>query len=263
MPENLWEKRERLKKQAEKHNKLMEEKYSDEINRIISTSVVYDDLGKNGIKSVTIPKDGNNNIKFSLVDSDILSAAINLKKDNVGILNFASYKYPGGGYINGTAFSEEILCHNSVLYQVLKEFDNTYYNINQAHLNKELFENRALFLQDVLFIKNGKEYKFNILNCSAPNFGLASKNYKINERENLSVLAERIEFIIKIFAEQECRDIVLGNWGCEIFKQKPANVANLFIQFAKKYSSYFDNVIFAVPKSTLNNDYDEFKKMVK
>ena len=39
----------------------------------------------------------------------------------IAVLNFASFKNPGGMFYNGSSAQEESLCHESFLYNVLKK----------------------------------------------------------------------------------------------------------------------------------------------
>ena len=41
------------------------------------------------------------------------------EKESICALNFASYKNPGGKFMDGSSAQEECLCHESILYEVL------------------------------------------------------------------------------------------------------------------------------------------------
>lgn len=73
---------------------------------------------------------------------DSVSCLFNLSDNGrTAILNYASYKSPGGFFLEGSPAQEEALCHESNLYPILLAFDRTYY----AWLNKALYLNRALY----------------------------------------------------------------------------------------------------------------------
>jgi len=76
---------------------------------------------------------------------------------HIGILNFASAKNPGGGYLRGASAQEESLCRSSLLYPCLHQYENRrdhYYQINRrkrsgpsrrgAHFGT-LYSNCAIF----------------------------------------------------------------------------------------------------------------------
>ena len=75
--------------------------------------------------------------------------------------------------------------------------------------------------------------------------------------ENTKALKERIEFILKVAAFHNVDTLILGAWGCGVFKQNPNEVAELFQNALQKYP-YFSNVIFAVPKGI---NFDSFKSV--
>ena len=119
---SYWDKKDLLKNKAINHTKLMEEQYTNEIAKCILNTVVYNSCSYHL----------ENKYTHSLViQSDTVSAIFlpNCKDKKVCVLNFASYKNPGGKFLNGSSAQEESLCHESFLYNVLKE-QYEYYNWN-------------------------------------------------------------------------------------------------------------------------------------
>lgn len=121
--------------------------YSDEVLHSRKMTRVYDSNTKfNCIES-------NQKPNIQLVQKDTVSALfedITEQDGLVGILNFASYKNPGGGYLNGSYAQEEALCHVSTLYSVLCS-QSRFYNVNIHRLNNSLYTNRALYSPDIVF----------------------------------------------------------------------------------------------------------------
>lgn len=73
---------------------------------------------------------------------DSVSCLFSLEsKDNVAVLNFASYKKPGGLYFQGVESQEESLCLESTLLPVIEAFKPTYYAWN----NRGMYLDRALY----------------------------------------------------------------------------------------------------------------------
>merc|ERR1712048_369839 len=58
-------------------------------------------------------------------------------------------------------------------------------------------------------------------------------------------LHERIRRVLHTFASNGCVDLVLGAWGCGVFGNDPATVAQLFNQALGEFTC-FRRVIFAV-----------------
>ena len=68
-----------------------------------------------------------------------------------------------------------------------------------------------------------------MITCAAPNRSVI-KYGKITEQENDEALKSRIEFVVKIINKYAPRldAVVLGAFGCGVFKQDAARVAQLF-----------------------------------
>ncbi len=61
---------------------------------------------------------------------------INSMHHHIAILNFASAKHPGGGYLRGASAQEESLCRSSLLYPCIQQYENRrnhYYQINRGN----------------------------------------------------------------------------------------------------------------------------------
>lgn len=243
-------KRDRNKERAAAHIKEMNERYSAEIENSIKGSVIYGGSGKAPQKSA----------KSTGAETTVLnvgSAEAAMQYPNSALLNFASYRHAGGGFVTGAWAQEEATCHDSTLYNVLCRFES-FYAENENNLNRSLYTDRAIFSPNIVFERGGKSAKCGVITCAAPNYGSA-KNHGVTERENEDALARRIDFIINIAEEQGCDTVILGAWGCGVFGQDPAVVARLFKERLEK--SGLKHAVFAIPGNDRN--YTEFERMFR
>lgn len=119
------------KKRAKEHYDFIKEQYCKEIDNSITNTTIH------ACESIEarIPRYQNN---YSVIPEDSVSCLFSLEdKDNVAVLNFASYKKPGGLYFQGVESQEE----SSTLLPVIEAFKSTYY----AYLNRGMYLDRALF----------------------------------------------------------------------------------------------------------------------
>ena len=135
---------------AQKHTALVEQIYSNEIKKCIEDTRVY---GVDFVRSTTTDSSATFKLEQSYTQKSVLRHS---EEGKLAILNFASYRHPGGGFINGSLAQEEALCHASFLYNVLREFPD-YYEWNVNNYNKGLYMNRALYSPDVYFFKESEE----------------------------------------------------------------------------------------------------------
>jgi len=238
------------------HTQEMGDKYKKDITIAVKHTTVYDidfQFTKDAIRKDT---------KVIVEALDTVSA-INkyYTKDSViALLNFASYKNPGGGFLEGSMAQEECLCHESFLYNVLKEFRDSFYNWNNQHKNRALYHNRALYSEDIVFEHNGNISYSDVVSCASPNKMAAQKYQKISDKENTKVLRSRIKFVLNIARENNVDILVLGAYGCGVFGQNPKEVASIFKEYLSTTHKCFDKVIFAIPKGRDGN-YSVFKSV--
>ena len=194
------------------------------------------------------------NTKVTVEDIDSVGAVMKYGNSSSAVLNFSSYKNPGGMFINGSKAQEECLCHESFLYNVLKEFQSDFYDWNNRHKNKALYLNRGLFSQGIWFFRENDHVECSVITCAAPNKSAAQKYQNVSDEENTKVLKSRMEFILDI-AKDNCVDtLILGAYGCGVFGQDPTEVAEIFKQcLHTTHKNCFKNVIFAIPKGRDNN----------
>lgn len=75
-------------------------------------------------------------------------------RENIGVLNFASAKNPGGGFINGAMAQEESLAASSILYRTLTAHE-AYYRNNRAQTSM-MYTDHAIYSPDVVFFRDGR-----------------------------------------------------------------------------------------------------------
>ena len=250
-----------MTQKAELHTKEMWKKYPNEISLAASFSTIYyPSFEKDLIAECGHPQ------RIEVIDADTVAAAYREFEKNPNItpciLNFASYKNPGGKFIEGSSAQEECLCHASFLYNVLLGLDKTYYapHREKGASNRALYTNEAIYTPNVIFNYNGIEFKCNVLTCAAPNNAAARRYYDVDPKENATVLYDRITFIRKILQINNVQTAILGAFGCGVFGQDPNMVAqymnNLFT------NSTIDTIIYAIPRELNERNYLTFKNRI-
>lgn len=149
------------------------------------------------------------------------------------VLNFASAKNPGGGFLNGAVAQEECISYVSTLYVSQIKAMEFYYEYNREKHNP-LYSNRIIYSPDIQVFKkfpNGETLEEPI-NCSiitspAPNAGVA-RSKGIKEYEIEKVMKERIYKIISLVAEKNPDCAVLGAYGCGVFRNNREFVLQTF-----------------------------------
>ena len=208
---------------------------------------------------------------YKLIPLPVVSALSELKvRDSIGILNFASAKNPGGGFLNGAQAQEESLamCGNLYLTQIKKP---EYYHANRV-CNSMLYTDYMIYSKDVVFIREDtnefwrKPMIASVLTAPAVNMG----QYLLKENANIShaetVMKDRMRKILKVFASQGDKTLILGAYGCGVFRNDPKTIAGFFVDLLKgeDLESHFQELIFAVYDSSKSkNVYNAFEQVLR
>ncbi|MEU4117544.1 TIGR02452 family protein [Kitasatospora sp. NPDC028055] len=166
----------------------------------------------------------------------------------VGVLNFASARNPGGGYLRGARAQEEDLCRSALLYSCLLEAPD-YYEAHRASTDLR-YSHRVVVSPGVPVVRDGRggllarPYPVTFLTSPAPNAGQLERRSAGTDVRG--VLAERAVRVLAAAARHEIRALVLGAWGCGVFRNDPAQVAEAFEGALARYGGAFERVVFAV-----------------
>lgn len=245
---DYWSKREENKVKAQEHTAFVAKKHRQKIQGSVANTRIYSpDSVFDGPEEIGMPT-----ICFLNIDSvsAILKVAENGRGGKVAVLNYASYKNPGGKFIEGSSAQEESLCHESFLYNVLREFSG-YYAENKKNLNRSLYTNRALYTEEVLFERGERRGECDVITCAAPNYSAAKKYQNVPRDENSEALRERIEFVRAIAEENGVNTLILGAFGCGVFGQDPEEVARIMLEEVF-FETSISNIVYAVPGKDKN-----------
>ena len=260
--ERNWNKKETSSEKAKRHVKEMEERYPNEIAGSVYNTRQYAP-GLFPSCFINFPMREEPTV-IRLVDVDTVSAVFEFasKEKKTAVLNFASFKHPGGMFLEGSMAQEEALCHESTLYNVLCRFTEFFYKPHEKCLNKALYTDDALYSESIVFEREEKR-KADVITIAAPNKTAASFYQKVPEEQVNNVMEKRIEQILHIAQNEKCDTLILGAFGCGVFGNDPEFVANAFHNLLNaKFKDVFSEVIFAVPTfGKANPNYEAFKKV--
>lgn len=188
-------------------------------------------------------------------------ALFNNNLKDVAILNFASYKEPGGLFFEGCMTQEESLCHQSILYPVISSFQD-YYAYNNKHKNRGLYLNRMIYSKDIIFAEDSEILgKADVITCAAP-YTKVFVRYGGDVALAQSAMTDRIDFILYVATVAPVKNLILGAFGCGVFGNDPRYVASEFKRLlTTKYKGCFENVYFPIYGDSRNYDafYNAFR----
>ncbi len=167
----------------------------------------------------------------------------------VGVLNFASAKNPGGGFLAGARAQEESLCRASALYATLLA-QPRYYEANRASHDLH-YTDHAIHSPDVPVIRgDGGElleapFPVSFITMPAPNRGAMREP---DDGAIRRTFLRRIAAVLAIAARHGHDTLVLGAWGCGAFRNDPAVVAGAFraVLDEAALAAPFQRIVFAI-----------------
>ena len=230
--------------EAQMHIADMNRRYARETADSVAQTILYQPGKARNL--VPQPPHGTSRPKVVVKPTDTVSAILDgAGHGRVCALDFASYRHPGGGYANGSLAQEEAMCSESNLYNILDKHWTRFYEPNKSSLNDSLYTDKAMLVPDVIFERGRAKAIADVIVCAAPNIGAAKKN-RVSDEECIQALSERIEAVMKIAAQNEADYLVLGAYGCGVFKNDPEKVAEMFMRWLDGNPGYFKEVIFAI-----------------
>jgi uncharacterized protein (TIGR02452 family) len=175
------------------------------------------------------------------------------KFQKIGVLNFASAKNPGGGFLRGSQAQEESLARSSALYKSLLKCPQ-YYEFHRSHKSL-LYSDRIIYSPNCPVFKNddgtllNTPYLVDFITSPAPNAGEVWRNEPQDMDKIPEVLYSRGAKLLTLALSQGCDALVLGAWGCGVFRNNPSMVAQMFAEILLpngEFHGRFEMVLFSV-----------------
>lgn len=206
----------------------------------------------------------NHNLVIEVTDETTQVAAHRLVRfegcTDLVLLNFASARNPGGGFINGAKAQEEDLARCSGLYPCLLKQSN-YYEINRVYKSL-LYTDHIIYAPKVPWFRTSSRgllddvFLASVITAPAPNAGQVLRRNPQARPQIAEVLYRRAGYVLAVARNNGHRSLLLGAWGCGVFQNNPHMVANAFGQWLRepRFQGCFDRVIFGVYDPSKNQE---------
>lgn len=141
------------------------------------------------------------------------------------VLNFASAKRIGGGFTTGARAQEEDLCLCSNLFAGLSDPSaQQFYQLGRSKGWQG--PDCALLTRDVTFFQNAQgehtpPLLADVITCAAPNLSSGAGT----PEEAALIIEQRMAIVLAAFEASKAEALLLGAWGCGVFRNDPTLVA--------------------------------------
>ncbi|MEV6760024.1 TIGR02452 family protein [Streptomyces sp. NPDC051105] len=206
-----------------------------------------------GPEPVPVPATASVRTTVEVTGESSLEAAGRLAAAPVAVLNFASARNPGGGYLNGAQAQEEALCRASALY-ACQLHARAFYDHHRS-ARDPFYSDRVIHSPAVPVFRDDRgrllaePSRAGFLTSAAPNAGVIRRTAPERTGELPGALAGRAERVLEVAAAYGYRRLVLGAWGCGVFQNDPRQVAGAFrglLGPGGRFARTFEHVVFGV-----------------
>lgn len=172
----------------------------------------------------------------------------------VAVLNFANFYAPCAHYFWGNS-QEECLCRTSTLIDCLffdESSDDGFY-ARHKDIDDPVFNSDILYTSNVTVFKTDTThpqlmgesdwYNVDVITCAAPN----SYNNPLSNEMTYSIFRERFDRIFRTAIDNQADTLILGAFGCGVFRNNPFIVAQTARHVASEYDGHLREVVFALP----------------
>ena len=235
---------------------------AQELADAMEHSVLYrpDDLGQ----QVITEQDIGARPVIEVTSESSLEAAKRLvvieKRSDTVCLNFASAKNPGGGFLGGSQAQEESLARSSGLYPCIVQMQEMYSHNRQLktcfYSDYMIYSPRVPVIRDHADQLLDSPYLLSFINAPAVNAGVVREREPENAAMIRDVMKERIRKVLRAAVIHENRTIILGAYGCGVFRNRAEDVADYFAEvlLEEKLANYFERIVFAIYDNTARQE---------
>lgn len=200
------------------------------------------------------PKEKEEPTRFLLWSCSTVRAVRDLVEEGaekIGVLNFASAKNPGGGFLNGAMAQEESLAASGGLYPTLTRHEE-YYQRNRScktmsYTDCAIYSPEVVFFRDEDFNLVEKPVTASVLTIPAVNLRQALQKGE-DPKAAKAKMKQRMSRALELFAVMGDQTLVLGAYGCGVFRNDPRDVARWWkeLLLSPQLQGRFSTVVFAV-----------------
>jgi len=192
---------------------------------------------------------------IDVVDDDTFTLASKQKESCC--LNFASHKRPGGSYLKVMHVHEPIRTQEEDLFRR----SNLWALMDIPNVRRKFYPLEGLTTLYCRCIVD----KDDCLNPIDPFVThVITTPAVVNPDRNMIPLVEaKAKRILEVAAMQKHKTLILGAWGCGIFKNDPEMISRLFARLLKnEFNGTFESVLFGIPNAKSPN-FSIFERNLK
>jgi len=240
------------------------------------TAIAKRDTIRMSISGNYVPDRNKFRTTYSIVEKDTFASAVDMwdvqlslspnANPNIMVVNFANNYTAGGGYDHGCIAQEEDLFRCSDLPRSLGQLNtSTYYPINEVcNDDTSPFQVRAIFTPQCRILRRRSDYafyteeqyrKYKVSVCSIAAFNCGDqRDRRAFESTTTCQLSNwgyaatksRIRLMFQMAAQKNVHTLIVGAFGCGVFRNPPAEIITLFNNVMREYWGSIGHVQFAV-----------------
>jgi uncharacterized protein (TIGR02452 family) len=199
---------------------------------------------------------------------------LGLSESRIGVLNFASAKKEGGGFIIGARAQEETLARASTLFPSLMSAEaQQYYELHRSRDTKGYYSHAMIYSPKIQIIRSDDmpsaewhpPVEVDMITAPAANAGVVlgrAKNVGTEKERIREVMTERMARILFLFEQEGVDALVLGSFGTGAFKNDVETIASIWkslLEPGGRFARSFRYIVFGV---IFNDTFTKFKEIL-